>query len=65
MLNNSVEKIFWDIYMSEFVEFADFVDLGESKASQNKQVEIFNLEFKKDKKIFEDTDGEYVDFVDL
>lgn len=65
MLNNSVEKIFWDIYMSEFVEFADFVDLGESKAPQNKQVEIFNLEFKKDKKIFEDTDGEYVDFVDL
>lgn len=63
MFNSLVDEIFWDACISEFV---DFIDLGESesKAPKNEQVEIFHLEFKK-KKIFEDTDGEYVDFVEL
>ena len=64
MFNNSVNEIFWDAYLSEFV---DFIDLGESgsKAPQNKQVEILQPQKFKRKKIFEDTDGEYVDFVEL
>ena len=39
MFNNSVNEIFWDAYISEFV---DFIDLGESgsKAPQNEQIEI-------------------------
>ena len=63
MFNSLVDEIFWDACISKFV---DFIDLGESesKTPQNEQVEIFHLEFK-DKKIFEDTDGEYVDFVEL
>ena len=63
MFNNSVNEIFWDAYISEF---ADFIDLGESesKASQNEQVEILQPQIFKEK-IFEDTDGEYVDFVEL
>ena len=62
MFDNSINEIFWDVYMSEF---ADFIDLGESKAPQNEQVEILQPQIFKDKKIFEDTDGEYVDFVEL
>lgn len=64
MFNSLIDEILWDAYISEFV---DFIDLGESgsKAPQNEQVEIFQpLKFKR-KKIFEDTDGEYVDFVEL
>lgn len=61
MFDNSINEIFWDVYMSEFV---DFVDLGESKAPQNEQVEILQPHIFKEK-IFEDTDGEYVDFVEL
>ena len=63
MFDNSINEIFWDVYMSEFV---DFVDLGESesKAPQNEQVEILQPQIFKEK-IFEDTDGEYVDFVEL
>ena len=59
-----VNEIFWDAYISEF---ADFIDLGksESKAPKNEQVEIFQPQKFKRKKIFEDTDGEYVDFVEL
>ena len=65
MFDNSINEIFWDVYMSEF---ADFIDLGEneeSKAPQNEQVEILQPQIFKEKKIFEDTDGEYVDFVEL
>lgn len=62
MFDNSINEIFWDVYMSEF---ADFVDLGESKAPQNEQVEILQPQIFENKKIFEDTDGEYVDFVEL
>ena len=61
MFDNSINEIFWDVYMSEF---ADFIDLGESKAPQNEQVEILQPQIFKEK-IFEDTDGEYVDFVEL
>ena len=59
-----VNEIFWDACISEFV---DFIDLGESgsKAPQNEQVEILQPQKFKRKKIFEDTDGEYVDFVEL
>ena len=59
-----VNEIFWDAYISEF---ADFIDLGEnrSKAPQNEQVEILQPQKFKRKKLFEDTDGEYVDFVEL
>lgn len=66
MFDNSINEIFWDVYMSEF---ADFIDLGESKAPQNEQVEILQPQIFEEKifeeKIFEDTDGEYVDFVEL
>ena len=64
MFNNSVNEIFWDACISEFV---DFIDLDESKikAPQNEQVEILQPQKFKDKKIFEDTDGEYVDFIEL
>ena len=51
-----------DAYIYKFV---DFIDLDESKAPQNEQVEILQPQKFKDKKIFEDTDGEYVDFVEL
>lgn len=63
MFDNSVNEIFWDACISEF---ADFIDLGEreSKAPQNEQVEILQPQIFKEK-IFEDTDGEYVDFVEL
>ena len=64
MFSDLVNEIFWGARISEFV---DFIDLGESgsKAPQNEQVEILQpLKFKR-KKIFEDTDGEYVDFVEL
>ena len=61
MFSDLVNEIFWGARISEF---DDFIDLGESEAPQNEKVEIFRLEFK-DKKIFEDTDGEYVDFVEL
>ena len=64
MLNNFVNEIFWDSYISEFVDFID-LDESKSKASQNEQVEIIQFQKSKDEKIFEDTDGEYVDFVDL
>ena len=64
MFNSLVDEIFWDACISEFV---DFIDLGESrsKAPQNEQVEILQPQKFKRKKIFEDTDGEYVDFVEL
>ena len=64
MFSDLVNEIFWGARISEFV---DFIDLGESgsKAPQNEQVEILQpLKFKR-KKIFEDMDGEYVDFVEL
>lgn len=63
MFSDLVDEIFWGARISEF---DDFIDLGESesKAPQNEKVEIFHLEFK-DKKIFEDMDGEYVDFIEL
>ena len=63
MFNNSVNEIYCGACISEFVEY--FIDLGESKATQNEQVEIFQPQKSKKKKIFEDTDGEYVDFEEL
>lgn len=63
MFSDLVDEIFWGACISKFDDFID-LDESESKASQNEKVEIFRLEFK-DKKIFEDTDGEYVDFVEL
>ena len=64
MFCNPINENIWDAYISEFVYF---IDLGEneSKAPQNEQVEILQPQKFKDKKIFEDTDGEYVDFVEL
>ena len=62
--NYSINSIFWDAYISEF---ADFIDLGEneSKAPQNEQVKVIQSQKISKKKIFGDTDGEYVDFVEL
>ena len=63
MFYNPINENIWDACISEFV---DFIDLGEneSKAPQNEQVEILQPQIFKEK-IFEDTDGEYVDFVEL
>lgn len=64
MFNNIFNEIFWDDYISEFTDFIDLREIG-SKAPQNEQVKILQSQKFKKKKIFEDMDGEYIDFVEL
>lgn len=53
----------WGAYVSEFVDIDEIIT--ESKAPQNKQVKVMQSQKITKKKIFGDTDGEYVDFVEL
>lgn len=65
---NNVNDIIWGAYVSQFVDFLDEVEIitEEVKAPQNEQVKVIqSQEIFSKKKIFEDTDGEYVDFVEL
>lgn len=64
---NNVNDIIWGAYVSEFVDFLDEVEIitEEVKAPQNEQVKVIQSQEISRKKIFEDTDGEYVDFVEL
>lgn len=57
---NNVNDIIWGAYVSEFVDFLDEVEIITEEIKVIQSQEIF---YKK--KIFEDTDGEYVDFVEL
>lgn len=68
MFNNLFSEIdfgdIWGAYVSEFVDIDEIIT--ESKAPQNEQVKVTqSQEIFSNKKIFEDTDGEYVDFVEL
>lgn len=67
MFNNLFSEIdfgdIWGAYVSEFVDIDEIIT--ESKAPQNKQVKVIQSQEISKKKIFEDTDGEYVDFVEL
>lgn len=66
MFNNLFSEIdfgdIWGAYVSEFVDIDEIIT--ESKAPQNEQVKVIQSQ-EISKKIFEDTDGEYVDFVEL
>lgn len=53
----------WGAYVSEFVDIDEIIT--ESKAPQNEQVKVIQSNKISKKKIFVDTDGEYVDFVEL
>lgn len=53
----------WSACVSEFVDIDEIIT--ESKAPQNEQVKVSQSQEISKKKIFEDTDGEYVDFVEL
>lgn len=53
----------WGAYVSEFVDIDEIIT--ESKAPQNEQVKVIQSQKISKKKIFGDTDGEYVDFVEL
>ena len=57
---NNVNDIIWGAYVSEFVDFLDEVEIITEEIKVIQSQEIFSK-----KKIFEDTDGEYVDFVEL
>lgn len=62
MFNSLIDEILWDdLLQYKFIKFAN----SEIQVPQNEQVEILQPQKFKDKKIFEDTDGEYVDFVEL
>lgn len=67
MFNNLFSEIdfgdIWSAYVSEFVDIDEIIT--ESKAPQNEQVKVIQSQEISKKKIFEDTDGEYVDFVEL
>ena len=67
MFNNLFSEIdfgdIWSAYVSEFVDIDEIIT--ESKAPQNEQVKVTQSQEISKKKIFEDTDGEYVDFVEL
>ena len=68
MFNNLFSEIdfedIWGACVSEFVDIDEIIT--ESKAPQNEQVKVTqSQEIFSKKKIFEDTDGEYVDFVEL
>lgn len=65
---NNVNDIIWGAYVSEFVDFLDEVENNNrrSKAPQTEEIKVIQShEIFSKKKIFEDTDGEYVDFVEL
>lgn len=65
---NNVNDIIWGAYVSEFVDFLDEVEIitEEAKAPQTEEIKVIqSQEIFSKKKIFEDTDGEYVDFVEL
>lgn len=65
---NNVNDIIWGAYVSEFVDFLDEVEIitEEAKAPQTEEIKVIqSQEIFYKKKIFEDTDGEYVDFVEL
>ena len=65
---NTVNDIIWGAYVSEFVDFLDEVEIitEEVKAPQTEEIKVIqSQEIFSKKKIFEDTDGEYVDFVEL
>lgn len=67
MFNNLFSEIdfedIWGACVSEFVDIDEIIT--ESKAPQNEQVKVTQSQEISRKKIFEDTDGEYVDFVEL
>lgn len=67
MFNNLFSEIdfgdIWSVYVSEFVDIDEIIT--ESKAPQNEQVKVIQSQEISKKKIFEDMDGEYVDFVEL
>lgn len=65
MFNNLFSDfgVIWDAYVSEFVDIDETIT--ESKAPQNEQVKVIQSQKIFKDKIFEDTDGEYVDFVEL
>lgn len=64
---NNVNDIIWGAYVSEFVDFLDEVEIitEEAKAPQTEEIKVIQSQEISKKKIFEDTDGEYVDFVEL
>lgn len=64
---NNVNDIIWGAYVSEFVDFLDEVEIitEEAKAPQTEEIKVIQSQEIFKKKIFEDTDGEYVDFVEL
>lgn len=64
---NNVNDIIWGAYVSEFVDFLDEVEIitEEVKAPQTEEIKVIQSQEISKKKIFEDTDGEYVDFVEL
>lgn len=57
----------WGAYVSEFVDFLDEVEIitKEAKAPQTEEIKVIQSQEISKKKIFEDTDGECVDFVEL
>lgn len=67
MFNNLFSEIdfgdIWDVYVSEFVDVDEIIT--ESKAPQTEEIKVIQSQKISKKKIFEDTDGEYVDFVEL
>lgn len=68
MFSDLVDEIFWGARISEFVDFLDEVEIitEEVKAPQTEEIKVIqSQENLSKKKIFEDTDGEYVDFVEL
>lgn len=64
---NNVNDIIWGAYVSEFVDFLGEVEIitEEVKAPQTEEIKVIQSQEISKKKIFEDTDGEYVDFVEL
>ena len=67
MFNNLFSEIdfedIWDAYVSKFVDIDEIIT--ESKAPQKEQVRVIQSQKISNKKIFEDMDGKYVDFVEL
>lgn len=67
MFNNLFSEIdfedIWGACVSEFVDIDEIIT--ESKAPQTEEIKVIQSQEISKKKIFEDTDGEYVDFVEL
>ena len=61
---NNVNDIIWGAYVSEFVDLVEIIT-EEAKAPQTEEIKVIQSQEISKKKIFEDTDGEYVDFVEL